>query len=310
MPTRSTPVWSSPRGVGVLACTVAAVVSVTRSCPGQCETAWAHFPGGGTDNAPYCLLAFDADGSGPAPSSLLVGGSFYEAGGVAATKLARWTGSEWSGVGGGTSNDVYDMAPFDEDGPGPDPPVLYVCGSFTSAGGVPANRIARWDGSSWLALGVGLDEAALSMAVFDEDGDGPAPPALFVGGAFAAAGGAPASRIARWNGSAWSAVGTGFGGTAPTVATLTVFDDDGPGPIAPALYAGGGFTTAGPVVVNKVARWDGTAWAGLGSGLSHPEPSVTGVNVLAVFDEDGPGPGLPGLFVGGLFQTAGGIDAP
>ncbi len=32
------------------------------------------------------------------------------------------------------------------------------------------------------------------------------------------------------------------------------------------LYAGGDFTTAGGVAVNRIAKWDGSAWSALGSG--------------------------------------------
>ena len=32
---------------------------------------------------------------------------------------------------------------------------LYAGGYFTKAGGVPANYIAKWDGSAWSALGSG-----------------------------------------------------------------------------------------------------------------------------------------------------------
>lgn len=51
---------------------------------------------------------------------------------------------------------------------------------LTVAGGVPASRIAKWDGASWSALGSGLNrfEGARSLAVFD-DGTGPA---LYAGG--------------------------------------------------------------------------------------------------------------------------------
>ena len=34
---------------------------------------------------------------------------------------------------------------------------LYAGGDFTTAGGVSANRIAKWDGSSWSALGSGMN---------------------------------------------------------------------------------------------------------------------------------------------------------
>ena len=34
------------------------------------------------------------------------------------------------------------------------------------------------------------------------------------------------------------------------------------------LYAGGDFTTAGGVSANYIAKWDGSAWSALGSGMS------------------------------------------
>jgi hypothetical protein len=36
---------------------------------------------------------------------------------------------------------------------------LYAMGNFTSAGGSPANHIARWDGSNWSPLGSGVSFA-------------------------------------------------------------------------------------------------------------------------------------------------------
>jgi hypothetical protein len=34
---------------------------------------------------------------------------------------------------------------------------LIAAGAFTEAGGVPVNRIARWDGTDWSPLGSGID---------------------------------------------------------------------------------------------------------------------------------------------------------
>ena len=43
---------------------------------------------------------------------------------------------------------------------------LYVGGFFTDAGGNPnADRIARWDGSQWQALGGGLSSSVFAIAV-------------------------------------------------------------------------------------------------------------------------------------------------
>jgi hypothetical protein len=38
---------------------------------------------------------------------------------------------------------------------------------FTLAGGVPANRIAAWDGSTWSALGSGFLDPIRVLTVFD-----------------------------------------------------------------------------------------------------------------------------------------------
>ena len=42
------------------------------------------------------------------------------------------------------------------------------------------------------------------------------------------------------------------------------------------LIAGGTFITAGGVTANRIARWDGSSWSSLGSGMTN-----NGVNALA-----------------------------
>ena len=258
--------------------------------------------GNGMQGGVNALALFD-DGSGPA---LHAGGWFTSAGGgVAANRIAKWDGSSWSPLSSGTNGVfIYALAVFD-DGNGP---ALYVGGDFTTAGGVPANRIAKWDGSSWSALGSGVagnsspygDPSVHALAVFD-DGSGPA---LYVGGRFTIAGGVAANRIAKWNGSTWSPLGAGTGnGLDPSVYALTVHDDGG----GPALYVGGGFTRAGGMTANRIAKWSGSAWSPLGSGMANGHcddegACYTDVTALAVFD-DGNG---PALYAGGDFTWAGG----
>ncbi|MGB9613419.1 MAG: chitobiase/beta-hexosaminidase C-terminal domain-containing protein, partial [Candidatus Margulisiibacteriota bacterium] len=48
----------------------------------------------------------------------------------------------WQALGSGMNGSVYALA-VDSSGN------LYAGGSFTTAGGVSANRIAKWNGSSW-----------------------------------------------------------------------------------------------------------------------------------------------------------------
>ncbi len=82
-------------------------------------------------------------------------------------------------------------------------------------------------------------------------------------GNWAVVNGAPCLDIARWDGAAWQALGTGLGSNVfssgdrvTSVATLPNGD----------VLAAGDFDVAGGVPVHNVARWDGTAWHDFGSG--------------------------------------------
>ena len=246
-------------------------------------------PTNGTNSQVRALSVFD-DGSGPA---LYTMGNFWLAGGVSVSNVARWDGTSWSALGGpgdGTGHHVYTASVFD-DGSGP---ALYVGGLFTDAGGVSADRVARWDGA-WSALpastGAGSAGVVFALTTFD-DGAGPD---LYAGGAFLGAGGISAPSIARWDGTSWSALGAPGSGANATILALCVFDDGS----GPALYAGGQFVTIGGVSAAHVARWDGASWSNLGAGTNAV------VNALCVFD-DGSG---PALFAGGNFTSAGGAPA-
>ena len=242
--------------------------------------------GAGPGNAVVALAVFN-DGSGPA---LYAGGSFGTAGIVQVNNIAKWDGSSWSPLGAGVSGNsnplVVAMTVFD-DGSGA---ALYAGGRFTTAGGVQANRIAKWDGASWSPLSTGLSGTNYALTVFD-DGSGPA---LYAGGDFSTAGGIQANGIARWDGTSWSPLGAGVSGGS--VRAMAVFDDGS----GPALYVGGFFTTAGGVQAIRIAKWDGTSWSPLGAGVSGGS-----VRAMTVFD-DGSG---PALYAGGFFSMAGGTSA-
>jgi hypothetical protein len=95
-----------------------------------------------------------------------------------------------------------------------------------------------------------------ALTAFD-DGSGGGQ-ALYAGGSFTTAGGVTANRIAKWDGSAWSSLGTGFAnGVNDVVWDLAVLDDASES--APALFAGGGFMTAGGMVSLRIAQWGCTA---------------------------------------------------
>jgi hypothetical protein len=93
----------------------------------------------------------------------------------------------------GLDGEARALAAFD-DGTGT---ALYVGGNFSSAGGIPVNNLAKWDGASWSSVGLGLNFGVDSLLAYD-DGSGPA---LYVGGNFSYMGGVDADGIVRWNGS-------------------------------------------------------------------------------------------------------------
>jgi hypothetical protein len=202
--------------------------------------------------ATNALCAFD-DGTGT---------KLYAAGGNGNFgSVASWNGVAWSQLGGMANEAVRALAVFDDGSGGG--PALYAAGDFTVIGGVPSSRIVRWNGSSWSPLGLGLNGAVHALMVFD-DGWGSGPK-LYAGGEFTTAGGNPAVRIARWNGTNWSAMGSGISGVtsltdSSRVQALASFDDGhGSGRD---LYAAGTFTIAGARPSSNIAKWEGCGATG------------------------------------------------
>ena len=268
---------------------ILALSAISARAQAQCAIWDPAFPAAsGTNGAVRSLCAFD-DGSGPA---LFAAGGFSMIGGVPADAIARWDGASWTALysNSGYQDQMQTLTVFD-DGTGP---ALYVGGYFPHIS-VSYPIVAKWNGGmNWTNLPnlgpiVPAGSRVTALAVFD-DGSGPA---LYAGGVFSTAGGVAALDIARWDGTSWSALGSGLGGP---VLALTTFDDGS----GPALYAGGSFTTAGGASAAHIARWDGTTWSALGSGMDGDVHALSGF-------VDGSG---PALFAGGAFSTAGGVSAP
>jgi hypothetical protein len=121
---------------------------------------------------------------------------------------------------------------------------VYFAGPFTNAGGVTANRIAKWDGNFWSGVGGGVVGTGTINALASIGTN------LYAGGTFTNVGGVPANRIAKWNGTTWSALGSGttFSATTGPVLALTAVGSD--------LYVGGTFRTAGGKPSYYLARWN------------------------------------------------------
>ena len=184
-------------------------------------TAWRSMGLHGTPYGVYAL-AVGPDGS-------LYAGGYYQVGNQL-WRIGRWDGTAWHPLGSGVNDQTY-LATVHALAFGPDGH-LYAGGRFDTAGGVPAGSAARWDGTSWHALGQGpaLHSGAVLALSFGADGG------LYAGGTFTRAGGAPGDRLARWNGTAWGAL-TGPDGPVHALVAL---------PSGP-LLVGGDFQTAAGV---------------------------------------------------------------
>jgi hypothetical protein len=285
-------------------------------------------------------MAFAVAPDGPG-QALYAGGFFYNS----MTHVYKWNGTDWSGVGA-LGGDIYQFSGWDQyvfalsvydGGQGAE---LHAGGHFylyRTDGINLARGIARWTGSTWVPVGDGVSGDVRALAEYSVGGV----PSLIVGGSFGTTGSGFnwASRIAAWNGTSWSKLGSNTIGGGFGDGEVHAFEvwDSGQGS---ELYAGGSFTFADGTPAAGVARWNGTSWSDVGVH------SPFFINDFAIFD-DGSGPALyaaggfylhrwdgtswttmnalpnnpiyklavfddgngPALYVGGRFSQIGGISA-
>ncbi len=216
---------------------------------------------------------------GQSDDGIFVGGLFTAAGPTLANRIARWDGTNWNDVGGGTmggtssANRVLAIAGLGTD--------VYVGGTFTNVGGNNVSNIAHWDGVNWWNMGVGFDATVGALAA--------TPGAVYAGGGFTNVTDSfsfPVNHIAMWNGFNWNSLGSGVNPNS-TVNAIAVSGNN--------VYIGGTFTNASGITANRVAMWDGANWNSLGAGSAN---GVSGtVQALAVNGSD--------VYVGGTFTNAG-----
>lgn len=260
----------------------------------QCSPKWlAAHSGPALNGTVRAIAEWDPDGPGPLAALPVVGGTFTTAGGTVVNNIAAWTHSGWVPVGAGTpgttggqlGGQVSALAVL----PSGD---LVAGGLFTTAGGVPAANIARFDGTSWHSMGDGLTGqgtatlGGVRALLVLPSGD------LIAGGDFGASGATTLLRVARWSAGAWSPVGAGMTRQSGMVYTPAVFALA----LAPNgdIYAGGQWTHADVFPTQHVARFDGTGW----------QPLLFGFNAFVTALV-----ALPGgdVIAGGDFTAAGAV---
>jgi len=132
-----------------------------------------------------------------------------------------------------------------------------------AAAAYPVRIDPTFSDADWMSLGgiAGTDGEVLA-AVADGSGN------VYIGGYFTVVGDVIANHIAKWNGSEWSALGSGMGGADgpqvwdyPRVYALAVSGTD--------LFAGGDFTTAGNKASGYAAKANVSAAGGRCGSLAH-----------------------------------------
>jgi len=254
--------------------------------------------GGGVSGVTGIVSVFTitSDGNG----KIYVGGIFSTVGvSTAAYSIAIWTpsSSSWSTLGG--SNGVEGtVCSIQISGSS-----VYVGGGFSFVGIYPnfstaANNIAIWNTttSQWSALSSGLtysvpaDSIVKTIAISYSG--------IYVGGIFSSAGGIPVNSIALWNGAAWLDVGGGVtvasSSSPPYYVSVNSIKTNGTD-----IYVGGNFLYAGttPLLVNCIAKWDGSVWTDLEKGCD--DGFIGGKTVATISINN------TSMYVGGAFESVG-----
>ncbi len=156
-------------------------------------SAWTAL-GSGTGGTVYAILASRS-------GNVYAGGSFTNLTDANGDFISKWNGSAWSSLGTGISGGsmLPSVQCLAEDTSGN----IYAGGDFTLAGGVSVHNIAKWDGSAWSTLGIGLYGGATDIVrclAFMTDSS------LVAGGDFPKPGLSNYMNIARWNGASWESL--------------------------------------------------------------------------------------------------------
>jgi hypothetical protein len=189
-------------------------------------------------------------------------GSFSSIDGVIARNIVKWNPNTntWSPLGGGLGSACFAIYISND--------ILYATGQFSSANGdlISTPHIARYniatDTWSGFGGGVGMNNWGFSLGG-DSQGN------IYFGGEFTTLTNkfSEINKIIKYNPSTdtWSKLGTGLGGGRPNAICCVGTD----------VYVAGEFTSAGGQTVNRIAKWNGTAWSTVGAGLNGNVYSLT-----------------------------------
>ncbi|MBK7213870.1 MAG: T9SS type A sorting domain-containing protein [Bacteroidales bacterium] len=191
-------------------------------------------------------------------NELYATGFFNTICGVSCSYVAKFDGSVWQSAGNGFPNAGHHLAAIDNE--------LY---GVAYQPHIDSNWVYKYDGTNFNKLGEGtyLTNAAVGFSqtnnlynLIKYNGR------IVACGEFDRVGSKHISGIMQWDGTKWDSLGSGLSGnitgTAPVMYPhdLCIWGTD--------LIVSGNFKKAGGQIVNGIARWDGTAWHGIGPGFN------------------------------------------
>jgi hypothetical protein len=155
--------------------------------------------------------------------------------------------------------------------------------------GDSADCVVRYNGTDWALVGASAGVQSRTRAAITYGSN------LYIAGDKSfICDGVDMVGIAKWNGSAWSAVGSGITGPYSTDTIFDLFEYGGN------LWAGGRFDTIGGVTSESVGQWNGSSWASTGVGLDNGG-SQSSLLRFASFGSD--------LVIAGDFTSIDGVTA-
>lgn len=191
----------------------------------------------------------------------IIGGAFDSIEGKRIRSLAVRSYDEFEELGGGVTGSVH--AIYEDRSFGN---TVYIGGRFTKVGDVPAKNVALWNDSQWIPLCKDIDSTVLAILKVGNY--------LYIGGNFRHVDSIEANYIARYDlvEKKWEPIIVGgVNGMDGGVAVLKI-DERG------IIYAGGGFTKAGDITVNKIALFKGSGWSAIDGGVTGTNAFVAAIS--------------------------------
>jgi hypothetical protein len=198
--------------------------------------------------------------------------------------FARWDGNSWDSVPGGKiaySRAVTDIKTYNND--------LYICGTFDSVGNIPACGIAKWNGTTWQAIGNNYQfttQASVLSKIAFYHGN------LYVAGMFYDPLG-NSCRLAKWDGVSWQFLNSAVQGGTAGVWDMEIYNDE--------LYISGLFYSSTGNAGTGIIRWNDTTWRDVGGSLQLVSYAYPRISDMCVHNGK--------LYCVGLFDYVGGVNA-